>query len=51
LPEREGRGVNLDEVGRLVESIKDTIVQQNNIITSQHEVAVNNLPATMLYIA
>ena len=37
-PEWEGRASNLDEFGRLIESLKETIAQQSSIITSQNSI-------------
>jgi hypothetical protein len=37
-PEREGGGINRDELYRLIESLKETIAQQSNIITNQNSI-------------
>ena len=37
-PEREGGGIKRDEFCRLIESLKETIAQQSNIITSQNTI-------------
>jgi len=38
LPERGGGGINHDEFCRLIESLRETIAQQSNIITSQNSI-------------